>query len=99
VGSPDLTLVRAVYDDTRSIPDGLVDLETDCEGYHEKQEEMKCAACCCHAGGRRILAASKRGDSETKLVQLQSIDAARSGPNSVDRRSSDCWSSLTQDVR
>jgi hypothetical protein len=64
-GLPDLTLVRAVYDDTRSIPDGLVDLgDWIGEGYHqEKQEERNAQHAAAMLEDDEFLGCSKMGDS------------------------------------
>jgi hypothetical protein len=66
-GLPDLTLVRSVYDDARSIPDGLVDLgEWIGEGFHrERQEEREAQrfAAMLEDGDDEFLGCSKMGDS------------------------------------
>jgi hypothetical protein len=66
-GLPDLTLVRSVYDDARSIPDGLVDLgDWIGEGFHQQRQEEREAqrtAAMLADGDDEFLGCSKMGDS------------------------------------
>jgi hypothetical protein len=64
-GLPDLTLVRSIYDDTRSIPDGLVNLgDWIGEGFHqERQDERDAQRATAMLEDDEFLGCSKMGDS------------------------------------
>lgn len=66
-GLPDLTLVRSVYEDTKSIPDGLVDLgDWIGEGFHpakQAEREAKRGAAMLADRDDEFLGCTKMGDS------------------------------------
>jgi hypothetical protein len=76
-GLPDLTLVRSVYDDTRSIPDGLVDLgDWIGEGFHqERQEERDAQRAAAMLEDDEFLGCSKMGDSGGRFNRSRSTQS------------------------